>query len=91
MFKAQKGSKDIVKIVHVTSVVQPLFYEAMRILFVFKAKCQNVSSISEFDVFTTVPQTWKLCCCLCRVRKLSDFMKKSYFEFQRRSYRFGTT
>ncbi len=23
MFKAQKGSKDIIKIVHVTSVVQP--------------------------------------------------------------------
>ncbi len=33
MFKAQKGSKDIVKIVHVTSVVQPYCYEAMRILF----------------------------------------------------------
>ncbi len=33
MFKAQKGSKHIGKIVHVTSVVQPSFYEAMRILF----------------------------------------------------------
>ncbi len=29
--KAQKGSKDIVKIVHVTSVVKPQFYEATRI------------------------------------------------------------
>ncbi len=25
MFKAQKGSKDIIKIVHVTSVVEPYF------------------------------------------------------------------
>ncbi len=34
MFKAQKGSKNIIKIVHVTSVVQPKCYEATRILFV---------------------------------------------------------
>ncbi len=33
---AQRGSKDIVKIVHVTSVVQPLFYKAIEILFVCK-------------------------------------------------------
>ncbi len=32
-FKAQKGTKHIVKIVHVTSVVQPLFYNATRIFF----------------------------------------------------------
>ncbi len=31
-FKVQKGTKNIDKIVHVTSVVQPSFYEAMRIL-----------------------------------------------------------
>ncbi len=36
MFKAQKESKDIIKIVHVTSAVQPYLYEAMRILFVHK-------------------------------------------------------
>ncbi len=30
------GNKDIVKLVHVTSVVQPSFYEATRILFVHK-------------------------------------------------------
>ncbi len=35
-FTVQKGSKDIVKIVHVTSVVQPSFYEAARIIFVHK-------------------------------------------------------
>ncbi len=32
--EAQKGSKDIGKIVHVTSVVQPYLYEATRIPFV---------------------------------------------------------
>ncbi len=41
MFKVQKGSKDIVKIVHVTSVVQPSFYEATRILFLHKEKQQS--------------------------------------------------
>ncbi len=34
--KAQKGSKDIVEIVHMISVVQPSFYETTRILFVYK-------------------------------------------------------
>ncbi len=34
--KAQKGSKYIVKIVHVTSVVQPLFYEARKILLFYE-------------------------------------------------------
>ncbi len=33
-FNAQKGRKDIDIIVHVTSVVQPSFYEVMRIDFV---------------------------------------------------------
>ncbi len=36
IFKAQKDIKDIIKIIHVTSVVQPQFYEATRILFVQK-------------------------------------------------------
>ncbi len=40
-FKAQKGSKDIVKKVHVTSVDQPQFYEATRILFVHKENKNN--------------------------------------------------
>ncbi len=42
MFKAQKDSKDIIKIVRVTSVVEPYFtlmklyfHEAARILFIF--------------------------------------------------------
>ncbi len=38
MIKAQKRSKDIVKIIHVTSVVQQQFYEATRILFVKENK-----------------------------------------------------
>ncbi len=39
--KAQKSGKDIVKIVHVTSVVQPYIYEATRLLFVHKEKINN--------------------------------------------------
>ncbi len=35
-FKAQKGSTDIVKTVHVTSMVHPKLYEATIILFVCK-------------------------------------------------------
>ncbi len=40
-FKAQKGSKDIIKMVHVTSVAQPQFFEATRILFVRKENKNN--------------------------------------------------
>ncbi len=40
-FKAQKGSKDIIKIVHVTSVAQPQCYEATRILLVCKENKNN--------------------------------------------------
>ncbi len=40
-FKAQKRCKDIVKIFHVTSVVQPYIYEATRILFVHKENKNN--------------------------------------------------
>ncbi len=41
MFKVQIGSKDIVKIAHVTSVVQLQFFEAIRILFVCKENKNN--------------------------------------------------
>ncbi len=50
--KAQKSMKDIVKIVHLPSVVQSEFYEAMRIVFVRKENKNNnfiqqfVSSVS---------------------------------------------
>ncbi len=50
MFKAQKESKDIIKIVHVTSVVQPYLYEAMRILFVRKEN-ENNNFIKWFLLF----------------------------------------
>ncbi len=39
--KAQKSMKDIVKIVHLPSVVQSEFYEATRILFVHKENKHN--------------------------------------------------
>ncbi len=55
MFKAPKGSKDIVKIVHLTSVVQPEFYEATRILFVCKENKNNFIQqfFSSMSVFAT--------------------------------------
>ncbi len=39
--KAQKSMKDIIKIVHLPSVVQSEFYEATRILFVCKENENN--------------------------------------------------
>ncbi len=51
-FKAQKGSKGIIKIVHVTSVDHPQWYEATRILFVCKenkTKKRLYSTMSDFD------------------------------------------
>ncbi len=50
MFKAQKGSKDIIKIVNVTSVVQPYCYEATRILFVCKEN-KNNDFVQQFLLF----------------------------------------
>ncbi len=50
MFKAQKGSKDIVKLVHVTSFFQPEFYENKRILFVRKEN-KNKDFIQQFLLF----------------------------------------
>ncbi len=41
MIKAQNCSKDVIKIVHVTSVVQLTFYEATRIYFVCKENKNN--------------------------------------------------
>ncbi len=49
IFKDQKGSKDIVKIVHVTSVVQPYCYEATRILFV----CNENKNKEFYDFFSS--------------------------------------
>ncbi len=52
-FKAEKASKDISKIVHMTSMVQPYFYKATRILFVFKENKKNEfdHSLSSVPVF----------------------------------------
>ncbi len=50
MIKAQKSTMDIIKIVHVTSVVQPYFFEAMRILFVCKEN-KNNDFIQQFLLF----------------------------------------
>ncbi len=47
MFKAQKDSKDTVKIVHVTSVVQSQLYEATIILFVCKEN-KNKDFIQQY-------------------------------------------
>ncbi len=53
MINAQKHSKDIVKIIHVTSLVQLYNYEATRILLVHKENKKNerfFSSASPYSV-----------------------------------------
>ncbi len=55
MIKAQKRSKEIVKIIHVTSVVQSKYFEVTRILFVRKRKKnyfiqQFISSASLYSI-----------------------------------------
>ncbi len=40
-FKAQKGSDDIIKITHVTSVIQPQFYEPTRKIIMCKENINN--------------------------------------------------
>ncbi len=110
-FKAQKGSKDIVKIVHVTSVVPPserLLHQQHRTdvswysrertsktdteekksFFLFAHKQYSCSFMKLRlnhwyhmnylnDVLTTFLGLERgICvCCLCRVRKLLDFIK----------------
>ncbi len=116
--------KDIRKLVHVTSVVQPQFYQATRILFVHKKvktiiKMYSTILLPELlssAVLESMPErnhvhaehkqhrlrsasvrmlnvknadyvlamflglgTSQLHCCLCRVRKLSDFIKNILF------------
>ncbi len=74
-FKAQKRSKDIVKIVHVTSLVQPEFYETTRILSVHKENKNNDFiqkkihiSVSLSNTFTTVSQHTSFTNSLCLER-----------------------
>ncbi len=55
-FKGQKGSKDIIKIFHVTSVVQPYIFEATRILFVRNENKNNDLFNSLWRAFTRVPR-----------------------------------
>ncbi len=62
-FKALKFSMDIVKIVHVSPVVQPYFMKPREYFL-----CSKKTKIT-------------ILCCLCRVRKLLDFIKKKYIFF----------
>ncbi len=52
-YKAQKCSKDVVKIVHLSSVVQHSFYAATRILLVRKEN-KNNDFIQQFLLFRVV-------------------------------------
>ncbi len=54
--KAQKRSKDIVKLIHVTSVVQSSFYESMRI-FCVQRKLKNYfiqQSASSLSLYSAI-------------------------------------
>ncbi len=61
--KAQKGSKDIVKIVHVTSVVQPQFYTEentlLKSLFVFSL-CTKSFLVASSNYGWSTDVTWTI-------------------------------
>ncbi len=86
-FKAQKGIKDIVKIVHVTSVVQPEFYEATGILFVHKENKKNYSTIFSLQCQSS---THVLVYAGSEITLGQKYLNLCS-EDERRSYRFGTT
>ncbi len=55
-FMAQNGRKDVVKIVHVTSEVQPWCYKATRIIFEHKEnKNSNFSQEQHCDFVFVCP------------------------------------
>ncbi len=60
MFQVQKRSKDIGKIIHVTSVVQPKFYEATRILFVCQENKNNDFVLQFFSSSSHPPSLWRV-------------------------------
>ncbi len=64
MLKAQKSSKNVIKIVHVTSVVQPLFYEATRIIFVCK-ECITLYLYYNNRGCLLFYTIWLAACCVC--------------------------
>ncbi len=73
MFKAQKCSKDIDKIIHVTSVVQTEFDKAMRILFVQTKQKQllyltiySLPCQSSTHAFTRVPRCMRVHSSTCK-------------------------
>ncbi len=80
-FKAQKGNKDIVKIVHVRSVFQPKCYEAMRTLF-FCAKNTklmilfNNSFSTIMSVFDARLQEYHDTCVVLSWMCIEDFLNK---------------
>ncbi len=79
--KVQKRSKDIIKIIHVTSVVQPLFYEAPRIYFVHKENNfiqQFVSYASPIAPFWRVSTERKQCCSVSYVVYTLILMKTMF-------------
>ncbi len=54
--QAQKGSKDIVKTVHLTSVVQPYSYEALRIFL-----CRKKTKITTLLTVSSLPCQTSTC------------------------------
>ncbi len=93
--QTQKRNKDIVKTVHVTSVVQLYFYKLQEYFLCAKnTKIMTLSnSFSLLTIFLGLG-TFQLHCCLCRIRKLSDLIKNILTwrsEDERRSCRFVMT
>ncbi len=112
-FKAQKGSKDVMKVVHVTLVVQLKFYEATRtfcskktkiktllnfLSIVFRVSVLRCDLVMRYlyslctkychsyfnDVLATFLGLERVgCCCMCRIRKLSDFINEGLMCLER--------
>ncbi len=86
MFKAQKDSKDIVKVVHVTSVFQPSFYEATRIIFVCKEKKRWSEDEQNDRIFIfgwTIPLsllTFNVMCKNQMKKRTSNQVKKNIYK-----------
>ncbi len=82
MFKIQKGSKDIIKIVHGKSVVQPQFNEAIKKYFLCAKKIKikplfinSFSSMSVFEVLLAVLRQNVLLCILQSVYSGSNTLR----------------
>ncbi len=88
-FKAQKGSKDIVKIVHGTSVVQTYLYKVC-IKLGLNHWC-HMDYSNDVLYYLSGPWTWSCIDFDGRARKLLDLFKNILICLPKMNFGFGTT